>query len=90
MYWWSDTKTNRLGEDLNTCLRLYGTGTDYCPAKDMGIKVLFLDSTKSFGYSWLLVVTKGPVNRGRWCTVKCHSESQDTYIRKGNPVIIRV
>lgn len=85
MHWWNDIETNNQGESLQTCLEKYGTGKDYCPVKDMGIKVLFLDSTKSFGYSWLLAVTRGRVDDGEWAVVKIHTETPDTYIREGDP-----
>ena len=85
MYWWNDVETNDIGESLQTCLEKYGTGKDYCPRKNMGIKVLFLDATKSFKKSWLLAVTLGRVDDGEWRPVCCHMEDADTYIRLGDP-----
>ena len=85
MYWWSDVETNTLGEDLATCLAKYGTGKDYCPVKNMGIRVIFLDSTQSFGNSWLLAVTEGPVDSGKWVGVKSHRLDEDTYVLNGDP-----
>lgn len=50
--YWNDAFRNEKGEDLQTCLEKYGWGVD----RDHYAKVtvIFLDETRSFGYSWLL------------------------------------
>ena len=45
------------GEELATCLHLYDTGGERDDDRDLETKLVFLDETRSTGYSWLLMVT---------------------------------
>ena len=56
-FYWSDTERNVKGEDLATCLHLYDTGGERLDDRDLETKLVFLDETRSTGYSWLLMVT---------------------------------
>ena len=84
MYYWSDAFRNNTGETLETCLQKYGSAKDYCPVKDMGIQVVFLDDRKTFSNSFLTKCTRGQVDWGVWAKVKLQSEDPDVYVKRGS------
>ena len=55
--YWSESERNVEGEELATCLHLYDTGGERDDDRDLETKLVFLDETRSTGYSWLLMVT---------------------------------
>ena len=55
--YWSESERNVKGEELATCLHLYDTGGERLDDRDLETKLVFLDETRSTGYSWLLMVT---------------------------------
>jgi hypothetical protein len=56
-FYWSESERNVKGEELATCLHLYDTGGERDDDRDLETKLVFLDETRSTGYSWLLMVT---------------------------------
>lgn len=52
-YYWDPNERTDKGETLEDCLRLYGTGSQNMN-KELRYDVLFLDSSKSYGHSWML------------------------------------
>ena len=55
--YWSESERNVKGEELATCLHLYDTSGERLNDRDLETKLVFLDETRSTGYSWLLMVT---------------------------------
>ena len=82
-HYWSDTETNTDGEDLNTCLRKYGTGGYESREKNMKTTLLFLDSTKSESYSWLLCMQR--LSTGETGCARLYEEMEHVYHRPGAP-----
>ena len=82
-YYWSDIETNKHGENLNECLRKYGTGGWESREKDMKVKLLFLDSTKSDEYSWLLCMQR--LSTGEPALLRSYEEMESAYKRPGFP-----
>jgi hypothetical protein len=56
-FYWSESERYVKGEELATCLHLYDTGGERLDDRDLETKLVFLDETRSTGYSWLLMVT---------------------------------
>ena len=56
-FFWSESERNVKGEELATCLHLYDTAASGLDDSDLETKLVFLDETRSTGYSWLLMVT---------------------------------
>lgn len=53
-YYWSNTTTNKDGENLETCLEKYGTGVQKLNGNRFIMECIFLDESRSFGNSWCL------------------------------------
>ena len=49
--YWSESERNVEGEELATCLHLYDTGGERDDDRDLETKLVFLDETRSTGYS---------------------------------------
>jgi hypothetical protein len=56
-FYWSEAERTVKGEDLATCLHLYDTGGERDDDRDLETQLVFLDETRSTGYSWLLTFT---------------------------------
>ena len=82
-YYWSDTETNRAGEDLEECLRKYGTGGSFSREKDMETKVLFLDDSRSDSYSWLLRIRK--MSTSEQIGARMYDNKAGVYKKPGRP-----
>ena len=71
------------GEDLNECLRKYGTGRWESREKDMKTALLFQDSTKSESCSWLLCMQR--LSTGEMGCARLYEDDPDVYHRPGAP-----
>ena len=75
--YWSDEFRNKNGEDLDTCLRLYGWGVNRDVQRALKITVIFLDDTRSFGNSWLIRMDE----RNTFCRVRLYAEDEHVRIK---------
>jgi len=76
-FYWSESERNVKGEELATCLHLYDTGGERDDDRDLETKLVFLDETRSTGYSWLLIVTL----TGTLVPVRIYDRSRPTYLQ---------
>jgi len=55
-YYWDNDFRSKDGLDLSECMKRFGTTVTDFPTEDGNFKykVIFLDSSKDLGYSWML------------------------------------
>jgi hypothetical protein len=80
-FYWSEAQRNVKGEDLATCLHLYGTSGEHDNNRDLETELVFLDETRSTGYSWLLTVTL----TGTLVPVRLYEANPNTFKVLGAP-----
>lgn len=79
-YYWSDSFLNNEGKTLQQCMTQYGTKITRMSGGTAVYKVIFLDSSKDLGNSWMLWYKN---KQKIYYKVRLYEENPETYLILG-------